>query len=189
MICDELIQDQLKIEMPSMAIGFKQQTFNPGLAYEIKLANSPFSIQANAALFYRKDAMSGAGLKFLSTGAGLEFRYYYLQKFMMRVGKAGGNLSGLYAGVKGSYDITTVKRRDGLLRYPIVTKARDFNTALSLGYQQRLFRRIYIDGSVFYNKTSPTAEKFTVFPFPLSYRTFGISRNFISSKMSIGFTF
>ncbi|SKC03993.1 hypothetical protein [Dyadobacter psychrophilus] len=190
-VCDEIVHNQLKIEMPNMAIGIGKQTINAGLAYEKKLGNSPVSVQANTNFFlYNQSGQDSYKISFLAASAGLELRYYFLQRFLIRNGKTGGNLSGPYTALKGGYDFSRFKRR-----YPFdgqVTLQKSFhelNTAVVLGYQQRLFKRIYIDGSVFYNKpfliTAPFSEGS---PFPYSYRTFGTARPYIMSKLAIGFT-
>jgi hypothetical protein len=178
--CNELIQDQFKIEMPNIAIGLKHQIARGSFAYERKLADSPLSVQANLSYsFYNHNEPAYGHDQFSNFDAGLEFRYYFLQKYRMRHGKAGGNFSGPYTGLKSNYGMNIIKTKYYFSSE--YNSDRTFNSlsgALVLGYQQRLFKRIYIDGAISYQK---------LFNSGLQY--YGYSRPVLLSKLTLGFTF
>lgn len=179
-ICDELIQGQIKVEMPNIAIGLKHQIARGSFAYERKLGDSPLSVQANMSYsFYNYNEPSYIHDQFAYVDAGLEFRYYFLQKYRMRRGKAGGNFSGPYAGLRSNYGINNYKSKPSYQpEYRRDETYRSLTNALALGYQQRLFKRIYIDGSIFYQKTH-------LYGFHYS----GDSRPIFMTKIAVGFTF
>ncbi|MCF2491061.1 hypothetical protein [Dyadobacter sp. CY347] len=179
-MCDELVKGQFKVEMPYVAIGWNEQVVRAGIAYERRLGQGPLSVQTDANLYYAnhnvRNAFKG---RYSSIGASLELRYYFLQDFLMRNGKGGKNLSGPYLGIRGGYEFFNAKVSNGYvtelnrrLSYQAV------RTELHLGYQQRLFKTMYINGSVHYGKQ-----------FLQGYHYEGASKPFLSSKMAIGFTF
>jgi hypothetical protein len=112
-------------------------------------------------------------------GANLALRYYFLQKYQARHGKGGSNFSGPYAGLIAGINRNTSKSstvfRPGADEHQ---SSSAFSVTPALGYQQRLFKRLYIDVSVFYLK-----------PYPLGDNYFSNRRPFFSSKMTVGFTF
>ncbi|TLV02178.1 hypothetical protein [Dyadobacter luticola] len=177
LVCDEAIEGQWKVELPRLAVGLKNQTASISTAYERKIASLPVSVSAglNAGYYHYEIFSSKSTVALLD--AQLELRYYFLQSFLLRHGKAGNNFSGPYAGLRGGYSMTTDKVR---YQYqPEWNFDKDIATptgALALGYQQRLFKRIYVDGSIFWQK-----QYKSWFP--------GGTRPYISSKIGIGFTF
>ncbi|GGB96171.1 hypothetical protein [Dyadobacter sediminis] len=179
-ICDELIHDQFKIEMPNIAIGLQHQIARGSFAYERKLGDSPLSLQANLVYsFYNHNQTGFYHDRFTYASAGLEFRYYFLQNYRIRHGKAGGNFSGPYAGLKSNYGMNMYK--SGSVFQPEFHRDETFRSlthALTLGYQQRLFKRIYIDGSISYQKTRNYGFHYS-----------GDSRPVLMSKIAVGFTF
>ena len=179
LVCDESIKDQFKIEVPYIAIGLKDQVAQAGLAYERRIGNTPLSIQGGTELYYtNRTAQNFFHNRYFNAGAALELRYYFLQNYMMRRGKTGSNFSGPYVGLRGAYDV-----HRGEITYvyqPELNRKFKYETTsgeLHLGYQQRLFKRLYINGSIFYRKQAISGDQFI-----------GATRPFLSSKMTIGLT-
>jgi hypothetical protein len=178
--CDESINGQLKIAMPDIAIGLKNQLVRANVAYEQRIGRSPLSVQLSPAVSLDKVSVTNfLNATYFQAGASLEVRYYFLQKYLMRRGKAGENFSGPYAGLSAGYYFASNKVS---FKYQPEhnehVKYRILSTNLQLGYQQRLFKRLYIDGSIFYGKQRLSGFELT-----------GGSPPFLSSKMSIGWTF
>ncbi|SKC03984.1 hypothetical protein [Dyadobacter psychrophilus] len=179
-MCDESIKGQLKIEMPYIAIGFRDQVVRAGLSYERQFGQSPLSIQGGTDMYFANQNVNGAlNSRYFSIGAALELRYYFLQRFLMRSGKGGNNLSGPYLGLRGGYEIFSAKISNHYSpEYNNSLTYKAVRTELHLGYQQRLFKTMYINGSINYGKQ-----------FLHGYHYTGASKPFLSSKMAIGFTF
>ncbi|KQS33882.1 hypothetical protein [Dyadobacter sp. Leaf189] len=177
-LCDESVKSQWKIEMPNISIGWLQQSLRGGIAYERRIGNAPLSVQGslNGSLFNMRGSDSYEQ-RYSSVSTSVELRYYFLQKMMMRKGRAGNNLSGPYTALKGGYEIFKAATN-----YPFVPQnkftQRATTAGLALGYQQRLFKRMYFDASIFYVK-----------PYQSGNRINGGNRPYLWSKMAVGFTF
>ncbi|WP_031529268.1 DUF3575 domain-containing protein [Dyadobacter crusticola] len=177
-LCDESVQDQWKVEMPNLSVGWLQQSLRGGIAYERRIGIAPLSVQGNLNAYFfnlRSPNIHQERHSVISTS--LEVRYYFLQRMMMRKGKAGNNLSGLYTALKGGYEIFNAKSSNTFASQSQFT-SHDLSAGLALGYQQRLFKRIYFDASVFYVK-----------PFQTTHRIPGGHRPYLGSKIAVGFTF
>lgn len=144
--CDYLVKQHIKIKLPEVNIGLRNQSFRVEMGFERKVRKSPLSL----GIAIRNDtyrARSPYDQLLLQGRTELEgqFRYYYLQKSQVRRGRASDNLSGLYAaarfGYRWEYD-----QLDGRQKYmgslPMA--------GISAGYQQRLFHQLYFDSAVSY---------------------------------------
>jgi hypothetical protein len=178
MFCDELIQGHLKVQAPNITIGLKNQIVWTEVAYERAIGKTPLSAQVNVGLNYFNQKMTqGTGTTAFSADANLALRYYFLQRFQQRHGKGGGNFSGPYAGLIAGFSRNNIKSSN-IFQPEINESSSQFNGAAALGYQQRLFKKLYIDVSMFYQK-----------PFPVGSQYISGLRPLFSSKMAVGFTF
>lgn len=179
-MCDESIKGQFKVELPYIAIGLRDQVVRAGVSYERQLGRSPLSMQGGTDLYFANQNVNDIfKAQFYSISAALELRYYFLQKFMMRNGKGGNNLSGPYLGLMSGYEFLYGKVSNVYLSGHNNSRTYEtVRTELRLGYQQRLFKTMYINGSVHYGKI--ILEDF-------NYDK--KSKPSLSSKMAIGFTF
>ncbi|MCE6987975.1 hypothetical protein [Dyadobacter sp. CY323] len=178
--CDELVKGQWKVQMPNISIGVRNQIVRTEVDYERKLGKSPLSVQGGAGMsLYNSTRYQSMHDRYFSVGANAQFRYYFLRNLMERRGKGASDLSGPYAGVEGGYGIYFSKSQFNYQpEFNSNTKTRSWNTSLLLGYQQRLFSRIYIDASLIYMKGFASG---TTYP--------GQSKPVFTSKMTVGFTF
>jgi hypothetical protein len=176
LLCDEQISDQWKVQVPDITIGLRMQTGNMGLAYERRIGRSPFSVEANVNTWLARRSSPYFASTIYQASGGLQLRYYYLQKMQLRKGSGGGNLSGPYAGIGASTLLFGNKRKDD-----VSTQFHDqvwYRTAaFSLGYQQRLFKSLYVDASVYYSQLMG------------SYTRYFIQDKKLSAKAAFGFTF
>ncbi|MCE7062774.1 hypothetical protein [Dyadobacter sp. CY343] len=166
--CDEQDQDQWKVQLPDLVIGLKYQRAALGIAYERKIGKSAFSYSAYANANYHNDNY----YRFGNVTTGVSLRHYFLQKHQMLRGKTGNSFSGVYWAASAAYDWTWVRSQF----YNEQSQTKRFDSpmfSLALGYQQRLFKRLYFDVSAFYNRST----------------LYGKPNNFFSSKMSLGMTF
>ncbi|WAC14811.1 hypothetical protein [Dyadobacter pollutisoli] len=180
LFCDELIRGHWKVQAPNIVLGFTNQIVRSEVAYERAIGNTPLSAQADVGVnLFHQSFSGGTHFTYFSAGANLALRYYFLQRYQARHGKGGGNFSGPYASliasyIRGSYNSSSIFQPDGGMDEVV----NNLNATAALGYQQRLFKRLYIDLSLFYLK-------------PVKSPSFviGGSRPYFSSKMTIGFTF
>lgn len=172
LLCDEEKQNQWKLRFPELSLGVGQQMLRAGIAREARFGNSPFSldINVNGELYNRdKAAFKGFSLK-----VGLQGRYYFLQKRQIRLGKSGNNLSGFYTAA----EISNFHTRGITRNWHNDVNERYWAASASVGFQQRLFRNIYIDTAVSFNQFSMDLT----YPLRLSQRQF-------SSRFALGFAF
>jgi hypothetical protein len=176
LLCDEQISDQWKVQLPDITVGLRLQTGNTSIAYERRIGGSPFSVEASvSAWLTRRTTSDVVHATYYFTG-GVHLRYYYLQKMQLRRGSGGGNFSGPYAGIGASSLLSGFHVKDVQARYK--DHAWYETATFSMGYQQRLFKSLYIDGSVYYS------DQFG------DYRGgYNVPSNKIYSKVSFGFTF
>jgi hypothetical protein len=94
----------------------------------------------------------------------------------LRRGTGGGNFSGPYAGIGASTLLYGYKQKRG-----VNESSQDHvwykTTAFSMGYQQRLFKSMYIDASLFYSRLMG------------DYSRYYIQHQKLSAKVAFGFTF
>lgn len=172
LLCDEVIQNQWKLRFPEASFGLGQRSLRLGIAREAKFGESPFSIDVNAnAEFYDTEL---AKMRGFFVKAGLQGRYYFLQQMQIRRGKSGNNLSGFYTAVEISNFMTKRRATSFANRF----NEKYWGASLAVGFQQRLFKNIFVDSAVSINEFSATV--------PYYY-----SENFrrISAKLALGFTF
>ncbi|WP_353719402.1 hypothetical protein [Dyadobacter sp. 676] len=176
LVCDETIASQWKIGLPEISVGLLNQMASMSAAYEMRIGKTPSSIQAmNETSFFRfsKNTLRGE----LSTS--LQLRYYFLQNIKINKGAGGYNFSGLYLSCSGEHYLSWNGQKAFAL-----TNRHFYNqpaAKLGLGYQQRLFRKVFFDGSVLYRESYPT-RKWTNAGAPHRIGAF-------HSRFSIGFAF
>ena len=180
--CDELVRSHWKVQAPNILLGLRNQVVRSEVAYEVAIGKTPLSAQADAGVqyirynFYNRKSVSS----YSSAAANLSIRYYFLRNYQARHGKGGGNFSGPYAGLIAGYSVNNYKSSSVFLPdKPTDVVVHNFTATGALGYQQRLFKRLYIDLSVYYMKPVSSSSSFVV----------GGLKPVFSSKMSVGFTF
>ncbi|GGH52871.1 hypothetical protein GCM10007423_57750 [Dyadobacter endophyticus] len=172
LLCDEEIHNQWKLRFPEFSIGLDQQSLRTGIAREAKFGKSPFSLDmsANAEFYDRKwDSVRGSSIK-----VGLQPRYYFLQRMQIRRGKSGNNLSGFYT----AFEIAMLHTKYGTTGYFPNINERYWSISPSIGFQQRLFKHIYVDTNVGYH----------VLPADVPYPYDALHRRY-SARLELGFTF
>jgi len=183
--CEEFVADQLKITFPDVKVGLKAQWFNGGIAYERKIGKAPLSLSAyvNGSFYgnsfpdYYVSPYVDVRTAAFAVGSGVQARYYFLQKKQILTGSGGNNLSGFYGGLQWqySYEGAHVNKRD----FPSLKNTHKFwQGGLMAGYQQRLFRGIFIDTNLAYLRSS-----FNENDYP------GRSSQQLVLKVGVGFTF
>ncbi len=176
LVCDEALRSQWKIGVPDISIGLLNQMATFSAAYEIKLGKTPLSVQAmNETTLFRFGDQSFWGQ--ISTS--LQLRYYILQSIKLKKGSGGSGFTGPYLAGSGEY----FQSWDGKNTYPISNSHFSSNPVVNMGigYQQRLFSKIFFDGSFFYRESYP-GKKWKAAGAPSRIGAF-------SSKLAIGFTF
>jgi hypothetical protein len=150
-----------KISWPRISLSTSLQTFNGSIGYEQKIAKSAFSINiyltSSVYNFSEKNTTQydpTTKTNFIGNSQSLiisEFlyiqpRWYFLMNRQVRAGKAGNNLSGVYAGLNnvifGSYGFS---KNDRYKNDTFVFKPLFVTTGLLLGYQRKLFKNGFID--------------------------------------------
>ncbi|WAC14812.1 hypothetical protein [Dyadobacter pollutisoli] len=178
--CDELVKGQWKVQMPNISIGLKNQIVRTEVAYERKLGKIPLSMQGDIGFsLYNNNWFRSSPTRSTSVEGNLQLRYYFLRNFKERRGKSTSDLSGPYAGLLGGYNFNFIKSRYKYQpEFNQNIETRIWNTALLLGYQQRLFKRIFFDASLVYRKSFLVDDTYL-----------GRQKPFLTSKMTMGFTF
>ncbi|WP_143017003.1 hypothetical protein [Dyadobacter soli] len=172
LLCDEEIQNQWKLRFPEASLGLGQRSLRLGIAREAKFGKSPFSIDISSnAEFYDTEL---ARIKGFSIKTALQGRYYLLQPIQIRRGKSGNNLSGFYTALEiANY----MAKRNTSASYPLFN-ARYWGASFSAGFQQRLFRNIFIDSAISVNEFSSAV--------PYDY---GVNYRRVTARLALGFTF
>jgi hypothetical protein len=172
LLCDEEVQNQWKLRFPEASLGLGQRSLRFGIAREAKFGRSPLSIDINAnAEFYDTEL---ANMKGYFVKIGLQGRYYLLQPMQIRRGKAGNNLSGFYTGLEIANFLT---KRTGANPTQSFNE-RYWGATLSAGFQQRLFKNIFVDSAISVNEFSSEVPYY-----------YGTNFRRISAKLALGFTF
>ena len=172
LLCDEEISNQWKLRFPEASLGLGQRSLRLGIAREAKFGNSPFSIDINAnAEFFDTELTR---MKGFSIKTGLQGRYYFLQPMQIRRGKSGNNLSGFYTALEiANY----LAKRNATGYYPRID-GQYWGASFSAGFQQRLFKNIFIDSAISVNAFSSAV--------PYDY---GVNFRRVSARLALGFTF
>lgn len=172
LLCDEEISNQWKLRFPEASLGLGQRSLRLGIAREAKFGNSPFSIDINTnAEFFDTELTR---MKGFSIKTGLQGRYYFLQSMQIRRGKSGNNLSGFYTAL----EIANYVARRNATAYSPRIDGQYWGVSFSAGFQQRLFKNIFIDSAISVNEFSSAV--------PYDY---GVNFRRISAKLALGFTF
>lgn len=172
LLCDEEISNQWKLRFPEASLGLGQRSLRLGIAREAKFGNSPFSmdINANAELYDTElTRMKGFSIK-----TGLQGRYYFLQPMQIRRGKSGNNLSGFYTAL----EIANYVAKRNATAYYQRFDGQYWGVSVSVGFQQRLFKNIFIDSAISVNEFSSAV--------PYEY---GVYFRRFSARLALGFTF
>jgi hypothetical protein len=145
--CDQELNKQWKILWPNIYLSSRIRKTTFALGYERKLGKSPLSLNAQAYFDYRDISLIPKAIypnfkdQFYQIHPSLQMRYYVLQKYAMRRGLGGNNLSGVYLGPLVDY--IDFKSKFG----------SEENYAQHLGpgavfcFKKTLFQRIYFDFS------------------------------------------
>jgi len=185
LVCDEQISGQWKLTMPEVLLGLYKWQASSGISYEKKIGKTPFSIEPGvSAGFQGNDSFTSLSTS-LATGASLGLRYYLLEKFLFRRGLSGQNFSGPYLSAGAGYSFSRNRNKD--TDQPEWDYAREVQTlgyTTALGFQQRFFKRFFIDGYVSYGWTRVLDERTrnTEKIYTQNFRGF-------NSNFSVGFTF
>lgn len=172
LLCDEEIRNQWKLRFPEASLGLGQRSLRLGIAREAKFGESPFSIDINTnAEFYDTEL---ARMKGFSVKTGLQGRYYFLQPMQIRRGKSGNNLSGFYTALEIANYFTKRNATPSYQRFNV----KYWGASFSVGFQQRLFKNIFIDSAISVNEFSSTV--------PYDY---GVRFRRASARLALGFTF
>ncbi|WP_019941305.1 hypothetical protein [Dyadobacter beijingensis] len=144
--CEQFVQDQWKVSLPSLELSLRKIQLTTAFAYERKFGQSPFSVNAQVFSDFRKEFRRS----YKSDGNEvsdytyqlqpiIQFRFYALQKRNIRKGTGGNNLSGIYFAPHVEFlRYTTTK-------WGHYQSKQHFGPGLSLGYQQSIFKRVYVD--------------------------------------------
>jgi hypothetical protein len=173
LLCDEQIDHHWKVGLPDITIGLKSQRATLDVYYEKKIKKSAFSIQPGIKVSYlRRYYFEDISQSSYYANLAMAVRYYFLQKLQMKKGKTGNSLSGPYTSLSVDYHLFI-----STFEAYTATQTGDLGSAaLSVGYQQRLFRKIYVDGSIGYTR-------WLLVKYP------GDTGGQFALKLSLGFTF
>ncbi|MEO6684894.1 MAG: hypothetical protein ABIN24_02975 [Dyadobacter sp.] len=182
LFCDEQLKDQWKVNFPDINVGLKLQSINTGLAYERKIGKSPFSATAEwSGMLYNSMLTSTDGssdINFvnreINVSAGLQLRYYFLQKRRILKGRDGFSFSGPYVGLRGNYTYS-----HSYYRFYDEKEEGSYDkwrTGITAGYQQRILKRFFINADL------------TRWGSSVRIQNRGITRNWFLT-IGLGFTF
>lgn len=172
LLCDEEIRNQWKLRFPEASLGLGQRSLRLGIAREAKFGNSPFSIDINAnAEFYDSEL---ARMKGFSVKTGLQARYYFLQPMQIRRGKSGNNFSGFYTAL----EIANYLAKRSVTPSSLPFNVKYWGASFSVGFQQRLFKNIFVDSAISVNEFSSSVP----YEYSVNFRR-------IAARLALGFTF
>lgn len=144
--CEQFVQDQWKVSLPSLELSLRKIQLTTAFAYERKFGQSPFSVNAQVFSDFRKEfrrSYKADGNEIFDYSYQLQpivqFRFYALQKRNIRKGTGGNNLSGIYFAPHVEF------LRYTTTRWGHYQSKQHFGPGLSLGYQQSIFKRVYVD--------------------------------------------
>ncbi|MCF0055340.1 hypothetical protein LXL81_06190 [Dyadobacter sp. CY356] len=149
LLCDENVSQQWKLLWPKMYLSSQFIQGTIGLAYERKFGNSPISFNGQVMFDYLRMVSHGSApfprivSNDIQLWPSLQLRYYLDQKQALRDGKGGQNLSGLYLGPHSEFVYYQSETVLGEGR-----PKRHLGLGAAAGFQQRLFRKAYVDLSV-----------------------------------------
>lgn len=159
--CYEATKNQWKIEWPRIRLSPSSQSFSSSIGYETKITNSSFSL--NSALNFSVTNIAKQDVRIYNSMAStpqyiydysglsinslliIQPRWYFLMKRQVQRGKAGNNLSGVYAGfsniIEGNYGKYKNSQEISYYRF----RPRFVCSSLALGYQQNVFTNGFFD--------------------------------------------
>ncbi len=188
LVCDEQIRSHWKVLFPDISVGIKHQRALAMIMYERRIFLSPFSVQVQLDGNFWRHLYEGQAASRLTLIPGIQVRSYFLQRSGERKGLGGSSLSGLYLAAVGNYMRFDVKQflTGGLDNIQTTsTKYHDrceyLNAGINVGYQQRLFGKLFIDVSYGYGWHFPVRQivrspRYTNDGnYPAAYDTFNLS--------------
>ena len=143
--CEQELNKQWKVLWPSIYLSSRIKKSTIALGYERKLWKSPLSLNTQVYFDYRNLRLPlplvSANFKdqFYQLQPSLQLRYYFLQKYAIRRGLGGNNLSGIYVGPEMEYIHFSSKLG------PDFKSFRHLGPGFVIGIQKTLFQRIYLD--------------------------------------------
>lgn len=164
-LCDEFLSGQWKIRLPELTLGRYMIRTRTGVAYEQKIASSPFTInfqlnadysdgfnEIKAATFYTRFWYVNVRSKEKTATLSIQPRYYFLSKVQRLRGRGGNGFSGPYAGINSAYVYYKGEHRFFRLEAEDIRRTTQaIHAGPLLGYQLRLFRHGYVDLNTSYN--------------------------------------
>ena len=149
-----------KFSWPQIHLSPSSQIVMSSIGYEQKIAQSPFSINTYLNLYASNRSQENvaqydlatethftSNIQSLSLAAQLHIqpRWYLFMNRQMRLGKAGNNLSGLYAGLNNVFLSSYGYTKNDRYKNSFGNSAFFVNTGLMLGYQRKLFKNGFVD--------------------------------------------
>lgn len=123
---------------------YKEIKFNPTFDYEQKLGSLPFSVELGYSLAVSRSKIDYYFVNNITHTGAAELRWYFLQRRNILQGKAGNNLSGLFAGIHSDYEIGNSWSNQDQARYGLVTQYTQPALYGIVGIQQRIFDRGFV---------------------------------------------
>lgn len=168
LLCDPQIRRQWKVRLPEMTFGYHLNRIKAGIAYEHKIGSLPVTINYQAdiginkgwsyihtkgSLYYDMENYYNTVLsKELNSSFSIQPRYYFLQNRQRLSGRSGNGLSGVYTGIHTEYNYYW-GRNNLILKggNDLVTRNNTMKAGPLAGFQQRLFKKGYLDFNASYN--------------------------------------
>ncbi len=164
-LCDEHLTHQWKVRLPELTLGRYMIRIRTAIAFEQKIASSPFSInfQLNAdhsdGFNDIRNPESGGVFRYVmsrskekAVNLSAQARYYFLSKIQRLRGRGGRGFSGPYTGINTAYVYYKGDHRFYRISISEVkSETTSIHTGPLLGYQLRLFRHGYVDCNTSYN--------------------------------------
>lgn len=150
--CYENEKQLWKFTWPSIRLAAKEQSFASSVAFERKILNSSFSINAQIDGYFFNQSITPPGSisnksQQLELWSSLQGRYYFLQKYRLAKHDGGSNLSGLY----GALSLFNITERTSINIQHFYLNS--FELGPTLGFQQKIFNRGYIDYHFSFSKS------------------------------------
>lgn len=149
--CYENEKQLWKFTWPSIRLAAKEQSFASSVAFERKILNSSFSINAQIDGYFFNQSITPSSISSksqqLELWSSLQCRYYFLQKYRLAKHDGGSNLSGLY----GALSLFNITERSSINTQYFYLNS--FELGPTLGFQQKIFNRGYIDYHFSFSKS------------------------------------
>ena len=167
LLCDPQIRSQWKIRLPEISLGYHLNKIKVGIAYEHKVGTLPLTLN------YQLDIGLNRGWNYMYTGENLihnvedyynlvtsrelnssfsiQPRYYFLQNRQRLNGRSGNGLSGLYTGIHTEYNHYWGRHNSSNGRNDFIIRNNIIKAGPLAGFQQRLFKKGYLDFNASYN--------------------------------------